>query len=192
MRKLRLQVALSASLLLLMLSTYGVLASEHADGASRTLVLQRSVLSSGGGPGGTLSLFSNGTLGQSTPVGEGSSADNMLRTGFWAWRLATFSSLVDFPGRSARDYLLRNFPNPFSSSTTVQYVLAREGMAMVSVFNVRGRRVRTLVAENQGPGVHFAVWDGFDRTGHRVSPGIYFYRLDTCDCQSVRKMVLAK
>jgi flagellar hook assembly protein FlgD len=91
-----------------------------------------------------------------------------------------------------QDYLFQNFPNPFMSSTRIEYALSRECAAEVSVFDVNGRRVRTLLTAAQGPGRHSVIWDGCDESGRRVSPGIYFYRLEVDNHRTVRKMVLAR
>jgi hypothetical protein len=90
------------------------------------------------------------------------------------------------------DYLFQNVPNPFRATTRIEYVLSGESGVKVSVFNVRGQRIRTLVAATQGPGRHAALWDGLDDGGRAVSPGIYFYRLDTEKHGTIRKMVLAR
>ena len=134
----------------------------------------------------------NGTLGQVTPSGEGLAADKVLRTGFWAWLPGTTSGLTVLSTEPLGDYLFQNFPNPVRSSTAIEYMLSEERLVRISVFDVHGRRVRTLLTESQGPGRHSAVWDGLDESGREASPGIYFYRLDADNNRTVRKMVLAR
>jgi hypothetical protein len=74
-------------------------------------------------------------------------------------------------------HLFQNAPNPFRVSTRIDFALARESLVTIEVFDVSGRRVRTLLAESRGPGTHTAVWNGLDESGREVSPGIYFYKL---------------
>jgi len=158
----------------------------------QVLVLERSVLGSGGSPGAADAWIMNGTLGQIASSGNRTGGLHPLLTGFWAFQPGAASALTGMPQQPTKDYLFQNFPNPFSSSTWIEYTLRRECAAELSVFDVKGRRVRTLLAVPQGPGRHTAVWDGCDEGGRRVSPGIYFYRLDVDNQGTVRKMVLAR
>lgn len=91
--------------------------------------------------------------------------------------------------------LAQNYPNPFNPSTTISYAVP-EGSQLVgvklSVFNIRGQLVRTLVDQQQGPGAYNVNWDGTDDSGRRISSGVYFYRLVADDFISTRKMVVLK
>ncbi len=83
-------------------------------------------------------------------------------------------------------------PNPFNPTTTIEYTLPRGGDTELVVFDVEGRRVRTLVNEFVPAGVHGAVWDGRDDAGNRVASGVYLYRLRAGGVVETRKMVLVK
>lgn len=87
---------------------------------------------------------------------------------------------------------LRNEPNPFSPGTDILFELAREGVAELSIFDVAGRKVRTLVAGARPAGSHRVAWDGRDDAGRRLAAGTYFYRLLTADGTSLRKMTLLR
>jgi hypothetical protein len=69
------------------------------------------------------------------------------------------------------------FPNPFPASTRVVWALPEAGPVRLELFDVRGRRVRTLVDELREAGEHRTTWDGRDDAGRSVPPGIYFTRL---------------
>ena len=86
-----------------------------------------------------------------------------------------------------------NYPNPFNSVTTIQYALPTATDVELTVYNVVGQAVRTLVAEHQRAG-HYAVeWDATDASGHSVSAGIYFYCLRADgQLRTVEKMLLLK
>jgi len=80
----------------------------------------------------------------------------------------------------------QNFPNPFNATTTMHYVLpvmCERGLAnspmrtTLTIYNILGHEVRTLVDEDQGPGSYTVNWDGRDSEGHSVPSGVYFYRL---------------
>jgi flagellar hook assembly protein FlgD len=73
-----------------------------------------------------------------------------------------------------------NVPNPFQSRTTITFDLARSAPVSLVVYDVSGRRVRTLVdgAAELGAGAHTADWNGLDDGGRRVPAGLYFARLE--------------
>lgn len=70
-------------------------------------------------------------------------------------------------------------PNPFTRVAQFRFGLQRPGAARLEVFDVRGRRVRTLLTPRLAAGAHALEWDGRDTRGQRVAPGVYFYRLRT-------------
>lgn len=72
----------------------------------------------------------------------------------------------------------QNAPNPFNPRTTIKYVLPEAGPARLSVFDVAGRLVCTLVDESMPQGTHEAVWDGRDAHGREVGSGSYLARLE--------------
>lgn len=73
--------------------------------------------------------------------------------------------------------LYPNYPNPFNSSTTFQYKLKRDGFVEFYIFNILGKRVNTLVSENQIAGTHQIRWDGKDFLGNPVASGEYLYQI---------------
>jgi flagellar hook assembly protein FlgD len=73
--------------------------------------------------------------------------------------------------------LARVYPNPVRSDATVEYSLARESSMDLSVYDVRGARVRTLRNGTFGAGRYSVRWDGRDDSGHRMGGGVYFVRL---------------
>jgi hypothetical protein len=68
-------------------------------------------------------------------------------------------------------------PNPSNPSVTVRFTLAAAGSARLTVYDVRGRRVRTLLSETLGAGPHVVDWNGRDESGQEVSSGVYHVRL---------------
>ena len=75
-------------------------------------------------------------------------------------------------------FLGRNYPNPFNSSTTIPYHLATASTVQLEIFDVSGRKVRTLFSERQAPGFYETIWDGRDEGGVIVAAGVYLYRLN--------------
>jgi len=86
-----------------------------------------------------------------------------------------------------------NHPNPFNPSTTLRYELARPGHATLTVHDLQGRLVRTLVDGGVPAGFHTATWDGTDSRGHLGASGVYFSRLAVDGVPvETRRMVLLK
>jgi len=88
--------------------------------------------------------------------------------------------------------LEQNRPNPFNPVTLISYSLEREGPVTVTVFDLGGRRLRTLGQGVQAPGRHAVVWDGTDDGGARQPSGMYLYRLQADGRALTRKMMLVK
>ncbi len=92
-----------------------------------------------------------------------------------------------------RTVVLENFPNPFNPNTLIRYGFEPPGgHTTLAIYDVHGRRVRTLVNEYQPAGVHTVVWDGRDNAGMKVASGVYFYRLTAPGVEETRRMVLLK
>jgi hypothetical protein len=88
--------------------------------------------------------------------------------------------------------LLPNQPNPFNPVTLIRYIIAQAGPAQVDVYDVTGRRVRTLVNEWQGAGMQSVYWRGLDAGGIPVASGVYFVRLESHGESRSRKIILLK
>jgi hypothetical protein len=87
-------------------------------------------------------------------------------------------------------YSLSNYPNPFNPNTTIAWSLAADGPVKLDIYNVKGRRVTTLVDEPMQAGTHRIQWNGTDAEGNPAASGIYFYRLQSKTYDATRKMIL--
>jgi len=86
-----------------------------------------------------------------------------------------------------------NYPNPFNPSTTIKYSMPAAGHLKLSIYNVRGQLVKSLIDGNRPAGAdQTIVWDGTNNQGGGVSAGIYFYEARTGGEVKVRKMALVK
>ncbi len=94
--------------------------------------------------------------------------------------------------QSVKFTLNQNYPNPFNPTTTISYDLAEDAFVNIDIYNLRGQKIKTLVAEKMQQGEHSVDWNGQDNSGHRVSSGVYFYKLETGSTSSVKKMILLK
>jgi len=90
-------------------------------------------------------------------------------------------------------YLGDNYPNPFNPNTTIEIgIPGPGGLVNLAVYDVRGRRVRTLIDQHLEPGTYETYWDGRNDAGESLSSGIYFYRLSTPQGVEQRKAVMLK
>ncbi|MCB1060605.1 MAG: DUF1566 domain-containing protein [Calditrichaeota bacterium] len=88
--------------------------------------------------------------------------------------------------------LYQNYPNPFNPSTTVEFDLAHAETVELSVYNIGGQKVATLVDGLQAAGSHSVTWNGRSSTGEAVASGIYVYTLANGPSKLSRKMLLLK
>jgi flagellar hook assembly protein FlgD len=88
--------------------------------------------------------------------------------------------------------LLQNFPNPFNPATTIKYWLPTRQHVTLSIFDMWGRRVNTIVQETQQAGEHTAAWDGSDSYGGAVASGVYLCRLWSSESNVVTRLVLLR
>ncbi|MBN2009822.1 CotH kinase family protein [candidate division KSB1 bacterium] len=88
--------------------------------------------------------------------------------------------------------LLQNFPNPFNPTTVISYQLSAASDVNLSIFNINGQLVRTLVRVKQSAGKYKAQWDGLNNVGRFVSSGIYLYRLRVGEHVQTRRMLLIR
>ena len=120
-------------------------------------------------------------------------------------------------GKPSEFELSQNYPNPFNPSTTIpftvhgkrgtengtfrttqksvygsQFMVHSPSHTTLTIYNILGQKVRTLVDEYKLSGEYKVVWDGKDDKGKSVSSGIYFYKLKVGDFSQVKKMLLIK
>jgi len=88
--------------------------------------------------------------------------------------------------------LNQNYPNPFNSSTSISFELPSDANVVLSVYDVLGREVATLLNTFLPAGNHAVTWNGRSDTGDNVATGIFFYRLQTSEYDETKKMILIK
>jgi hypothetical protein len=88
--------------------------------------------------------------------------------------------------------LSQNYPNPFNPETMIRYDLPDPGYVNITVYNILGQKVKTLVEEYQEAGHKSVNWDGKDGEGREVASGIYFYKIKATGFEKTKKMVLLK
>ncbi|RKX18916.1 MAG: hypothetical protein DRP26_04365 [Candidatus Zixiibacteriota bacterium] len=88
--------------------------------------------------------------------------------------------------------LSQNYPNPFNPVTEISFGLPTSGHTTLEVYDIMGRKVKTLVDGELPAGTHRVVWNSLNDGGKRVASGVYFYKLSHGDKVIARKMVILK
>ncbi len=87
--------------------------------------------------------------------------------------------------------ILQNFPNPGNPITTIRYSMSEESRVHLSIYNILGEKIRTLVSGQSPKGAYETVWDGTDDQGRSVSSGIYIYRIEAIPVTGNQKPFIA-
>jgi len=88
--------------------------------------------------------------------------------------------------------LSANYPNPFNPTTTIEFSLPTAGQVELSIYNVTGQKVITLIDQVYSAGEYQVVWNGKDARGNSVTSGVYFYKLSTGQYSKTKKMIMVK
>jgi hypothetical protein len=95
---------------------------------------------------------------------------------------------------------LTNYPNPFNPTTTISFSVPQNAMSgsdgssfvILSIYNIKGQKMKTLVSDQLFAGEHSVVWDGRDTNDRQVASGVYFYKMEAGRFEKVKKMILIK
>jgi hypothetical protein len=89
-------------------------------------------------------------------------------------------------------FLEQNYPNPFNPTTNILFSISQTEKFTLTVYNILGQKIATLVEGVLQAGLHKVTWDGRDAHGRQLPSGVYLYRLSGSQFSQVRKMVLLK
>ena len=136
--------------------------------------------------GGHLGLF----FGYVTARDENTNEVTIAATGYGMFSIAlgTINDIA-LPNRYT---LYQNYPNPFNPVTVLQYDLPELSDVKLTIYNLAGRQVKSLVHETQAPGLKTIVWDARDDMGNKMGAGVYIYQLKTDNFIASKKMILVK
>ncbi|MCK4358954.1 MAG: T9SS type A sorting domain-containing protein [Candidatus Cloacimonetes bacterium] len=117
------------------------------------------------------------------PSGE-SPPSNIVMCNFW---ISVEDYFVDTSTR-----LLGNYPNPFNNTTSINFSLKRNSYVTLSIYNVKGKFVKTILDDQKHAGNYNIIWDGKDNFGTSISSGIYYYKMETDNYYEIKKCILLK
>jgi hypothetical protein len=120
---------------------------------------------------------------------------NPTFNGPYCWQIITDTTDVrgvDKGVLPANFELGQNYPNPFNPNTTFQFAVPHKSQVNISVFNILGQKLATIVDAEYGAGYYTASWDGTTDSGTEVASGIYFYKIEADNFKSTKKMMLLR
>jgi flagellar hook assembly protein FlgD len=88
--------------------------------------------------------------------------------------------------------LYSSYPNPFNPTTQVRYYLPNVSNVQISIYDLVGREIKTLINREQNSGFKTLQWNAMDNLGQPVSAGMYIYTIQAGEFRKTRKMVLLK
>lgn len=121
----------------------------------------------------------------------GTPAYQIEPTVFDTEQLFTYNTSTD-PQYFQEHSFLSVSPNPFHESAELSFTLPRTADVTISIYNIKGHKIRTLLSEVLVQGSHRVSWDGTDANGKKISSGIYFYILETITDVYTKKVILLK
>jgi len=89
-------------------------------------------------------------------------------------------------------YLAQNSPNPFNSSTEIEYYIPENADVSIDVYDLRGTKIKALVSEFQTEGSYSVKWNGTDQKGNSVPTGSYFYKIQAGEYETQKRMLFIK
>ena len=126
----------------------------------------------------------------SPAVGNGENGTNMGALGIGCEAIdLNLSEIYQIPSNYA---LHQNYPNPFNPTTQIRYDLPEDQFVSVTIYNIMGHKIRTLINLNQSASYHSIKWDAKNDMGEGVSAGMYIYVIQAGDFKATKKMLLLK
>jgi len=168
--------------------------------SAQAVTLTKSTFSGSGANVGGGSFRLGLTVGEAGVVGQVAGGSFQLIEGFWLPNLGGASSVVEAPDTDPDapqeetviphiNAFAHGAPNPFHGATTFAFSLAQPGPVTLTIYDVGGRRVRSLLQDARPAGPHQLTWDGRDDGGANVASGVYLARLSIGTWTQTQRLV---
>jgi len=150
--------------------------------------VQQAVIDEGGNTSHSSQHRVNDAVGQPSPVGEATSHNYTVSSGFLGGgKMITPVDVFENISAPASFRLSQNHPNPFNPSTTIEFSLPKASFVTLKIYNLLGEEVATLVSEQRSMGIHKINWDA-----RGLASGVYLYQLVAADFSQTRKLILMR
>ncbi|MDD3535648.1 MAG: T9SS type A sorting domain-containing protein [Candidatus Cloacimonetes bacterium] len=113
---------------------------------------------------------------------------NAVDLGAYEWQGAAG---IDSPEAQAR-FNLANYPNPFNPQTNLKFEVPQSGRVRLSIYNLKGQKIRDLIDRQMTAGMYTEIWDGCDANHNKQSSGIYLFKLEAGGNTLIRKAIMMK
>ena len=89
--------------------------------------------------------------------------------------------------------LQQNYPNPFNPTTTISFTIPEiSENTEISIYNIKGQKVKTLLNDKLEAGKHSLIWNGKDKNEKPITSGIFFYKIKSGTFSATKKMIMLK
>tara|TARA_B100000519_G_scaffold193866_1_gene196995 strand:- start:63 stop:2564 length:2502 start_codon:yes stop_codon:yes gene_type:complete len=124
------------------------------------------------------------------PEGSDASTDALIFCGNHNYFCSSVSIVDDILPQKIE--LEQNYPNPFNPTTEISFTMSIQDRAILSIYNIKGQEVATIMDSQMMPGKHTLTWSGKDSMGREISSGMYFYKLTVGELSYQRKLILLR
>jgi len=140
-----------------------------------------------GGMNSSASYSLQSAVGQSTPVGMLTSSNYYLEAGFFHTETTTPNAIEEIIEIPEKFQLDKNYPNPFNPTTAIQFQLPKNRIVKIEVYDLMGKKVKTLVNKQYEAGIHQVIMDA-----SQLASGTYFYTIQAGNDLATGKCLLLK
>jgi hypothetical protein len=88
--------------------------------------------------------------------------------------------------------LMQNHPNPFNASTSIEFTISARSCVTITIYNLHGQEVRTIIEKTLPAGKHIVFWDGKNSDDQEAASGVYLYQINAGESVEAKKMILLK
>ena len=125
-------------------------------------------------------------------TGNGDQVSNYVDYEPWLKDSVLITGIIDEDLDEKDLFILYGYPNPFMDRTQIEYNLPRSCKVNISIYNILGARVKTLLNKRQNAGKYTIIWNGRDERGNKLPGGFYFLRIEAEDIKGTKKLLLIK
>jgi hypothetical protein len=157
--------------------------------SSTNYKIEKDVLDTAGAPSASTNYTLEDAIGQPSAIGNSSSSNYDLWTGYLANLVTSVSAIEEIPETQVPESfnLNQNYPNPFNPITIIKFTIPNACEVTLSIYNTLGEVVAILVSERLSAGTYSYQWDALN-----LPSGLYLYRFETEEFVQTKKLILMR